>query len=80
MCFDHLNFSSERFKTVVFILLSVAYSAVSAETSAPLKENEAKFEADGEVTVDSEETVQQEDYNIYKKQLFSKFIMNLITK
>ena len=67
VCFDHLNFSSERFKTVVFILLSVAYSAVSAETSAPLKENEAKFEADGEVTVDSEKTVQQEDYNIYKK-------------
>jgi len=67
VCFDHLNFSSERLRTVVFILLSMVYPAVSAETSEPLKENEAKLEADGDVAVDSEETVQEKDYNIYKK-------------
>lgn len=69
VCFKDLKYCSKRLKTVVFILLSVVYTAISAQTSERLQDNEPEVETETakEPGSDVEKTVQEEEYKIYKK-------------
>ena len=67
VCFKDLKYCSKRLKTVVFILLSVVYTAISAQTSERLQVNEPEVETAKEPGSDVEKTVQEEEYNIHKK-------------